>query len=100
MAGNGAHEHVDPLRRRSRRCPPYDSTQVETALMGQCLNYWAFFDSASISASVGKRPSAFLENLSWPLTKTSNTPPLERTSSMSASVSFCSRALAPRALGS
>jgi hypothetical protein len=36
------------------------------------------FASASISSSVGKRPSFFFENFSSPLTVISNTPPLDR----------------------
>jgi hypothetical protein len=56
--------------------------------------------NASISASVGKRPVAFLENFSWPLTAISNTPPLDRTSSASVPVSSRSLAPARRALGS
>jgi len=58
------------------------------------------FTSASISASVGKRPAAALENFSAPSTVMSNTPPLPRTSSTSAPESLLSRALAPRAFGS
>jgi hypothetical protein len=56
--------------------------------------------AASISASVGNRPFACLEYFSTPSTVISKTPPLERTISISAPVSLCSRALAPRARGS
>ena len=64
-----------------------------------CGKYYSFA-SASISASVGKRPVAFFENLSTPSTAISNTPPLPRTISTSAFASSRSLAPARRAFGS
>ena len=55
---------------------------------------------SSTSASVGKRPSFFLEKTNLPSTEISNTPPLDLTSSIAAPGSFSSLSLARRARGS
>ncbi len=67
-------------RRRSLRRQPQSRGQVELS--------WRIFSSTSPSS--GKRPTAFLEKISSPLTVTSKTPPVEGRSSKLATLFFSS----------
>jgi hypothetical protein len=53
----------------------------------------------TISPSSGKRPNAFFEKIFLPSTITSNTPPLDATSSLSTASASFSSAARPAALG-